>query len=880
MFHATKRLALVLSLTTFGCNWDDVPVDDAGHDAWVMQAIPTVLGRQPASVDEVRALSAVAQDRGRRYVLRKLMRQPAYERYWAQVIIDRLELSIDPGIRASIDSDCLTPESSDPDLTYLPQMYDSIGGIDRYRLMSWMRDGDAIFESPAPPDAAPDGVSFLQLVELAVDQDHLEGVFTAFMPVLMASVEQGSDEGGARARAGDTFTDRYLGRDMTCLECHTTRYSVSGGTHFSSDWNRHHPTVAPTPDGRADHESVLFSYLRDGSLKEGAYGGYHAQRHVRHMMHSGVFIGGGDPINPYALLDACVTRKNTPNDSGTHLRLPQFSAQQNGSQVNPSFGSLHPATLEGSVPTDLSALSLVPYLLDGIDGLHDPWAISVPPRLPPVPHGIANEAHDWAIDQVEADAWYQVIHECEPEFDNCDDLWEDYVELGMIEDYPDYYDQRVEYLSQDNRVDCANACHSSNGFLSNVPNDKLTHILKYGKGDMPGNLCEGMGVTEDECIALTIRHLRGTSAANSQGEILSLVNDPPDRLMNPEESFAILVAEKFVNMVIAEVTGNPMVLDHGFARTEEQAQILAHLTDVFVSGRWSLEDLLMEILDSSAFNRNDPDASGTVAYSLPILSNPMSMVRGATDGPDRYNGQGDLVHRWSVSHLVEKVHHALGWPSGRLPAPKNSGGYPTTEHLWSLGDYRSFDSPAIDETTLPTWLAWENLVGSCEKPALIVRDPSNPGHPETGSSLIGPGEWEDWIDALMADGVGVLTREQALRMIKDRILTDPVIDAAEAAVLTDMVGDPLSTPLQAGDMELMRNYCGVLLTTPQFMLGGLASADDVDAAMSVPLPERPAYRDEPVDVAGWCDYYGGDWDGTHCEISITHEEVPHQLRME
>ena len=75
-----------------------------------------------------------------------------------------------------------------------------------------------------------------------------------------------------------------------------------------------------------------------------------------------------------------------------------------------------------------------------------------------------------------------------------------------------------------------------------------------------------------------------------------------------------------------------------------------------------------------------------------------------------------------------------------------------------------------------------------------------------------------------ADGA---TLKDVVEAMKDRFIGEPGIAADEAPALEALFGAPLATPAKdVQDLEARaRRFCGVLLASPQFLLGGLPSGE-------------------------------------------------------
>ncbi len=76
------------------------------------------------------------------------------------------------------------------------------------------------------------------------------------------------------------------------------------------------------------------------------------------------------------------------------------------------------------------------------------------------------------------------------------------------------------------------------------------------------------------------------------------------------------------------------------------------------------------------------------------------------------------------------------------------------------------------------------------------------------------------------------TLKDLIAAIKDRLITEPDMGLAEAKLISGLFGAKgIDTPLieiENWDSTL-RNYCGILLETPQFLLTGLAAPDQITA---------------------------------------------------
>jgi hypothetical protein len=92
----------------------------------------------------------------------------------------------------------------------------------------------------------------------------------------------------------------------------------------------------------------------------------------------------------------------------------------------------------------------------------------------------------------------------------------------------------------------------------------------------------------------------------------------------------------------------------------------------------------------------------------------------------------------------------------------------------------------------------------------------------------------DYIDGLVQRATSSdATLRDVVLALKDRIISEPRLDAEKAdevAALEKLFGAALDTPATkvAGLEAHARRFCGVLLASPQFLLGGLPASDPAE----------------------------------------------------
>ena len=198
------------------------PPDDAGHVAFVRQAVPKLLGRKPRGAEEVKVLADLADLFGREAVLRALMEEPEFIEHWTNVIVDDLRVQREP-----------VPNISDA----LP---DCFGNAQR------PGQPDAalarhVSDAPASSPEAAGAFNMIDLIRSALVLDNLSPIFRAHPVALRSQLILNPDEPKVNEEAvGNRFSQHLLNRAPSCLTCHNSRFSMSGITG-QEGWPRTHP---------------------------------------------------------------------------------------------------------------------------------------------------------------------------------------------------------------------------------------------------------------------------------------------------------------------------------------------------------------------------------------------------------------------------------------------------------------------------------------------------------------------------------------------------------------------------------------------------------------------------------------------------------------
>lgn len=275
---------------------------------------------------------------------------------------------------------------------------------------------------------------------------------------------------------------------------------------------------------------------------------------------------------------------------------------------------------------------------------------------------------------------------------------------------------------------------------------------------------------------------------------------PDDVLADPDEAFAYMVAQNIVDQVWAEIMGQRLTIANYFPRTSMQRDTLQRLTDHFVAEHFSLHTLVLDILAHPLFNLKAPEEGcGISAYEVPRILNPWSIAE--QDVNERNNSPGDGVFALSPRVLRRNLHLTLNWPE--YPEYPEMGGEEDFQR--SIGFFLKDGEPGFRGLDFQGRLSWEEQYGGCKFPSLndYIKQVVNFGKTKPGTTLG---------DVLVA--------------VKDRLIGEPWIEPTQekpliANLVTGNFDDKKSDfwELQA------RVYCGALVASPQFLLGGMVPRD-------------------------------------------------------
>jgi cytochrome c553 len=331
-----------------------------------------------------------------------------------------------------------------------------------------------------------------------------------------------------------------------------------------------------------------------------------------------------------------------------------------------------------------------------------------------------------------------------------------------------------------------------------------------------------------------------------------------------DTAFAYMVAAKITENVWLELMGSPLTVVNYYARNEQQKDLHRYLTEsVFLEHGWSLRELIVAILSLDYFNRRAPAASLQDQFDElpPIFDAFVPESRTCVPEPERdpsgnvtvrdesppyrtdpqpgggdttqcaYNGQGELLHRYSPRTLLQAASKALAWPA---PQSFAADAYPSLEFQKALGQYVSNRDTGRSSVDFQSLLSWDGAFSRCGK---------------SGKGVVGD---QDWIDALIAgiqpfnvsNPATPLTLRDVVLTLKDWLIQEPKLreyvpeagfgglakGTSEVTVLQALFGTALSTPVTSASIseDALRELCGVYLKSPQSMLAGVVHNDALD----------------------------------------------------
>lgn len=208
-------------------------VCEASEEAWVMRTMPLLWGRKPHGAAEVSLWTQVASEHGREAVVRAMARDPEYRAHWRDWFTDAVYTA-------------RTGDKEYEDCFERPNLSGHDG-----QLTEFLRT------------TGPTGGSFGQrfnMADVITDALVADDVSTVYQvnlfsrmnrPVVGANVSAEELEYNRRVNFGELFYRTYLGRNMVCMSCHNSEFSVTDH-----------------PDPKRDHTWQLPGYFERALLAD------------------------------------------------------------------------------------------------------------------------------------------------------------------------------------------------------------------------------------------------------------------------------------------------------------------------------------------------------------------------------------------------------------------------------------------------------------------------------------------------------------------------------------------------------------------------------------------------------------------------------------
>ncbi len=185
---------------------------DADDAAWVERAMALAMRRRPKGTEEVRVWTAAVEQHGREAALDAMMRSEDYVAGWSDWLIDAMQVNR-AGYKES--SSCFGEamlETHDGSLT--AHILNNDPSVDFGEFFTW-----------------------LDVVRDALVADDLSSAYRAWTMVRMShpqficvALSDEDNEAIIREDFGRAFFRSFFNRDVTCLPCHNSEYSVTDGS--------------------------------------------------------------------------------------------------------------------------------------------------------------------------------------------------------------------------------------------------------------------------------------------------------------------------------------------------------------------------------------------------------------------------------------------------------------------------------------------------------------------------------------------------------------------------------------------------------------------------------------------------------------------------
>ncbi len=803
--------------------------DDAGHYSFIRQAFPVLFGRKVRGYDELSAVHDLIIWTSRYEALEIMLDKESpyfaeYVDYWSEVVIDMLRVHRDAGDGARVAFDSCYTLPNPP--------IEDISSRDAGRLARCVLSAAPTGDCTVDPQQ-----NMASLVRSALADDNLASVYRAHLFALISHPPTGF-QASAQNKVDDIaslFGDAYIHRSTDCVKCHDSIQSVNGPADIAGNtsyWNRHFAIPAPfeeaffgTPSRvQPDKRVVNFVFRTD--------------------------IARSGPIDPWGIDGGCdmnfKPRGSAPglediysdyttivDDSGSPI-VPYFTKSMDNTasiwEVDDIFKEgYHTLRLFGLRPSRLMSPSFVPDpgCTDHCD------AVMFPDPLPDAPSDIDDLITD------NCSECHRPMGPGAPLYLNNSGWVANVVSERVRGSWPICSDAPYYVVPGQPDESCLYRLVAANMMPSGGP--ALSGTEKMALYAWIAGIDDDVGPTSGCEVG-----------APSACEVVLAENDN-------EAGYAYLVAANAVNKIWQQTMGSSLTIPMYFPRNEKSRDILRQLTESnFLTADWSLKYTLLRILASEYFNRRAPDSTTlTSGYVLPTVFKPFEVndprrppeaqdgwtpgdavpvvntahrrvhMTNEADRSRHFNGMPDSVYRYDTFNLFRSLHRALGWRNiDRFDLPSTQT-YPSENLRRAIGQYFSPSEPGFRGIQFEMMVTWEATHGQCSSENKDVTT--------------------DWIDRLMTEAASAsasraLTNRDMAISVRDWLLSNGEMrdrvavgeTRSEAELVNVMFGGDDIAPVLDDNVDftdaaavdqveaVLRQYCGVLLQSPQFLLAGIA----------------------------------------------------------
>jgi len=775
-------LLCAASLTLPACNWYSVPEDDAGGEAFVRQAVPSLLGRKVRNHAELTVLADLHAESGAEAVVDVLMQDPDFATYWVQALVDALGVKRKGG--AALDADCW---SAPTDALIDEGLTDEL--VAHLRATESSSDpGSLRLELDEPfvdSDGDPLAFTLTDVLYAAVVEDALDVVHRAFVfPLGITATAETDKDGQYREDAAELFMDVFTDRSADCMGCHTGVYSKTDALSADS-WDRHEALGV-------DIEGAVFHSGSRGDM-DFAYGGMGSDASfdaLGNFFRIAQFAdtGDGDAAGsaPWGMDMSCVTNGNWEGFDSAVL------AGTLGSDDQASFAGLVSDTAGIGELAHLFAEGVAALAANQADGV---WPEGSSPWTGTDAATLSN------YDRFNCDQCHHAGSSPTPDLADIATYYSDGVILEAITNPP-------AGMTVDELFDS-----TGDGADDRTPEQGLRDVVSW---------LTILGYTRPDQVAPADDGAEAYAWMVATQLVDDLVFEVWGNRLVLEHGFSRNPDQYFAHMALTSA----LVENDWSLRAVLKEMLLSEAFNRLAPADTDHDDVLpmvpapyVEVEEPGEGDNTNGQGDLVTRFSIPNLL--LSAGRALGWGPVDAFGNDDTFP-------TEDDFQELGRPLSGLDSGVD---VPTLQTLWaweqtpgSCWEHPIKRTHAQERGLLnDTWDAL-GLSGVCA----------------TGTAGVVSAEcWDDWIDRLVAEvdrraatppPGDDATLEDVLLALRDRLLGDAVVDATEQGFLEDAYGtgaafSDVFDGSSAVDEEALRAICGAMTKSPQFMLRHLPTGE-------------------------------------------------------